>query len=77
MKVKVYVFRGIGESVPDENWGHFVDYEDTPSEIYERYAMDGEEMPKPMSPIVHEEMVGEEDGTQKWVKEIVCCVCCK
>lgn len=73
MKVKVYVFMGIGESVPDEHWGNFVDYEDSPHEVYERYTREGEEMPKPMSPIVYEEMVGEEDGIQKWVKSIVCC----
>lgn len=76
MKVKVYVFRGFREDDPaerDARWGDFIDYEDTPFEVYERYTREGEEMPKPMAPIVHEEMVGVEDGIQRWVKSIVCC----
>ena len=69
--VKVYVFRGIMECRND-NWRGFIDYEDTPSKVYERYAEPGEDLLH--QPIVHEEMVGEEeDGTQKWVKSIVCC----
>ena len=70
MKVKVYVFRGERDT-RDEHWCGVVDYEDTPS-VYERYARKGE-IPQPYKPIVYEEMVGEEDGIQKWVKSIVCC----
>ena len=73
MKVKVYVFKGIMECERHDHWMGFIDYEDTPSKVYERYAMEGEELPHPYKPIVHEEMVGEEDGIQKWVKSIVCC----
>lgn len=73
MKVEVHVYRGISEVVPDEHWGDFIDYEDTPFKVYTRDTREGEKLPKPMSPIVHEEMVGVEDGMQKWVKSIVCC----
>ena len=70
MKVKVYVFRG-ERDVNDEHWGDFIDYEDTPSEVYERDAREGEN-PRLDKPIVNEEMV--DDGIhQKWVKTIVCC----
>ena len=68
--VKVYVFRGIKER--DEHWGNFIDYEDKPFKVYKRYAREGE-IPQPDKPLVYEEMVGEHDGTQKWVKSIVCC----
>ena len=71
MKVKVDVFKGIMERRND-NWRGFIDYEDTPSKVYERDAMEGED-PHPCKPIVHEEMVGEDGFTQKWVKSIVCC----
>ena len=70
MKVKVYVFRG-ERDVNDENWGDYIDYEDTPK-VYERYAMEGEN-PRLDKPIVHEEMVSMDGGIQKWVKTIVCC----
>lgn len=70
MKVKVYVFRG-ERDVNDEHWGDYIDYEDTPS-VVERYTRKGEEVPRPYKPIVHEEMVGEDGGIQKWVKTIVC-----
>lgn len=73
MKVKVYVFKGIRHD--HDHWMGFIDYEDTPSKVYERYTRKGEEIPQPDKPIIHEEMVGEEDGIQKWVKSIV--VCCK
>ena len=69
--VKVYEFRGIMEERND-NWRGFIDYEDVPSKVYERYAREGE-IPQPYKPVVYEEMVGEHDGTQKWVKSIVCC----
>ena len=72
MKVKVYVFRG-ERDVNDENWGNFIDYEDTPK-VYERYAREGEN-PRPDKPIVHEEMVSVDGGIQKWMKTIV--VCCE
>lgn len=71
MNVKVYVFRGERDT-RDEHWGGVVDYEDTPR-VYDRDIMEGEEIPHPYKPIVHEEMVGEKDGVQKWVKSIVCC----
>ena len=74
MKVKVYVFRGERENERDENWGDYIDYEDTPSDVYERYAREGEN-PRPDKPIVHEEMVSDDGIHQKWVKTIV--VCCK
>ena len=70
MKVKVYVFRG----ERDENWGDYIDYEDRPSKVYERYAREGEN-PRLDKPIVHEEMVSDDGIHQKWVKTIV--VCCK
>ena len=70
MKVKVYVFRG-ERDVNDEHWGDYIDYEDTPSEVYERTTRAGEEIPQPYK--VYEEKVGEDDGgIQKWVKTIVC-----
>lgn len=72
MKVKVYVFRG-ERDVNDENWGNFIDYEDTPK-VYERYAREGEN-PRLDKPIVNEEMVSDDGIHQKWVKTIV--VCCK
>ena len=72
MKVKVYVFRG--EREDDEHWGDYIDYEDTPSYVYERTTRAGEEIPQPYKPIVHEEMVSD-GGIQKWVKTIV--VCCE
>ena len=73
MKVKVYVFKGIMECERNDHWRGVVDYEDTPSKVYERYAVAGEDLPQPYKPVVYEEMVGEEDGIQKWVKSIVCC----
>ena len=72
MKVKVYEFRGIRENERDENWGDYIDYEDRPSKVYERYARAGEEIPQYK---VHEEMVSDDGIHQKWVKTIV--VCCK
>ena len=71
MKVKVYVFRG-ERDVNDEHWGDYIDYEDTPSEVYERTTRAGEEIPQPYKPIVHEEMVSDDGIHQKWVKTIVC-----
>ena len=63
---RAYEFRGIGER--DDNWGYFVDYEDIPSKEYD-LEVDGEDLPR-----VREEMVGhDDDGTDKWVKVIVCC----
>ena len=72
MKVKVYEFRGIRENERDENWGDYIDYEDRPSKVYERYAREGEN-PRLDKPIVHEEMVSDDGIHQKWVKTIVCC----
>ena len=67
VKVKVYVFRGV-KCVGDEHWGNFIDYEDTPSQVYERYAL-----PEEVLPQVYESMVNRlEDGTQEWVKSVVC-----
>ena len=73
MKVKVYVFRG-ERDVNDEHWGDYIDYEDTPSEVYERYAREGEN-PRLDKPILNEEMVSDDGIHQKWVKTIV--VCCE
>ena len=70
MKVKVYVFRGERDE-NDEHWGDYIDYEDRPSKVYERYAR---EVENPL-PVVHEEMVSDDGIHQKWVKTIV--VCCK
>lgn len=67
MKVKVYVFRGERDE-NDEHWGDYIDYEDRPSKVYERYAREGE---NPL-PVVHEEMVSDDGIHQKWVKTIVC-----
>lgn len=69
MKVKVYVFRG--EREDDEHWGDYIDYEDRPSKVYERYAREGEN-PRLDKPIVNEEMVSDDGIHQKWVKTIVC-----